>query len=190
MRKLTLEPKDQSNEFITLVDENDTQWGKIEKIQAHEKGLLHRAFSIFIFNSKGELLLQQRSPNKYHSGNLWTNTCCSHPSFGESLASAANRRLMEEMGFDCSLTYGFNFIYKASFDNGLIEHEFDHVFFGKSDELPIPNANEVKDWKYMSLSELTIDIDRNPDRYTAWLKICFPKVLAYVQQDDIHSIAS
>lgn len=179
------------NEYITLVDENDVQWGKIEKIQAHQKGLLHRAFSIFIFNSEGELLMQQRSFDKYHSGGLWTNTCCSHPHFEESLNFAADRRLMEEMGLACELTYGFNFIYRAELDNGLIEHELDHVFFGKSDELPTLNEKEVNDWKYVNLQTLAQDIKANPDQYTAWLKICFPMVENYLsEQDKIHSIAS
>jgi len=125
-----------AKELVVLVDENDNEIGVEEKINAHRKGLLHRAFSIFVFNSKNELLLQKRAADKYHSGGLWSNTCCSHPRPGENLKDAAHRRLQEEMGFDCSLREVFSFLYKKSFDNGLTEHELDHVFFGKFDGIP------------------------------------------------------
>ncbi|MFC3563398.1 isopentenyl-diphosphate Delta-isomerase [Pedobacter jamesrossensis] len=168
-------------EEVILVDKNDRPTGQMEKMEAHEKGLLHRAFSVFIFNSKGELLLQQRAVNKYHSGGLWTNTCCSHPRFGEDNEGAAKRRLQEEMGMDCDLTYGFNFTYKAEFADGLIEHELDHVFFGTSDELPTINFNEVESYKYIDLKVLEEDIKTNPDLYTPWLKICLKSVLEAIK---------
>jgi len=167
-------------EQVVLVDEYDQPIGQMEKMEAHEKGLLHRAFSIFIFNTKGELLLQQRAENKYHSGGLWTNTCCSHPRYGESNEVAAIRRLKEEMGMECELNYGFNFIYKAAFADGLIEHELDHVFFGVSDELPEINKTEVESYKYVNLKFLTDDINANPELYTPWLKICLERVVEAV----------
>ena len=170
------------NEFLILVDENDKQWGKLEKNLVHRLGLLHRAFSVFIFNYKGELLLQQRADEKYHSGGLWTNTCCSHPQFGEEIADAISRRLMEEMGMHCKTNFVFSFLYKAGFDNGLTEHEFDHVYFGISDELPLPEKSEVKDWKYMNISAVEKDIANHPEAYTEWLKICLPQVKKYVNK--------
>ncbi|GGE64744.1 isopentenyl-diphosphate delta-isomerase [Pedobacter psychrotolerans] len=166
---------------VILVDVNDFPVGYMEKLEAHQKGILHRAFSIFIFNSKDELLLQQRAINKYHSGGLWTNTCCSHPKPGENNLEAANRRLMEEMGMKTDLSYAFNFTYRAAFDNGLIEHEFDHVFFGKSDLLPILNREEVENFKYLSLPSLKEELQRNPDDYTPWLRICLDKVIEHYQ---------
>lgn len=164
-------------EQVILVDTYDLPKGKMEKIEAHEKGLLHRAFSVFIFNSKNELLLQQRAKDKYHSSGLWTNTCCSHPRWGESNLDAAKRRLKEEMGMECDLRYGFNFIYKSEFEDGLIEHELDHVFFGISDELPHINKTEVENFRYMSLKDLQKEIQNNPTAYTTWLKICLNKVI-------------
>jgi len=164
-------------EQVILVDTFDLPQGKMEKIEAHEKGLLHRAFSIFIFNSKNELLLQQRAKDKYHSSGLWTNTCCSHPRWGESNLDAAKRRLQEEMGMECDLRYGFNFIYKSEFEDGLIEHELDHVFFGTSDELPKINKTEVESFRYMSLEDLQNEIKNNPKNYTTWLKICLDRVI-------------
>lgn len=170
------------NQYLVLVDDTDRQWGKMEKLEVHQLGLLHRAFSVFIFNSKGELLIHQRSPEKYHSANLWTNTCCSHPEFGEDTSDAVDRRLFEEIGMSAETQFAFSFIYRAEFENGLIEHEFDHVYIGFSDEKPNPNKAEVKDWKYMSLEAIAADIDIHPDRYTAWFKICFDKVANHVQQ--------
>lgn len=164
-------------EQVILVDENDKPIGQMEKMEAHRKGRLHRAFSVFVFNSENELLLQQRSISKYHSGGLWTNTCCSHPRSGESNEAAAKRRLKEEMGMNCLLSYGFNFIYKAEFPDGLIEHELDHVFFGTSDQLPEINKEEVESYRYMNLTLLEEDIKRNPHLYTPWLKICIEKVI-------------
>lgn len=166
-------------ENVILVNENDIQIGEMEKIKAHEEGLLHRAFSVFIFNSKGELLLQQRAFDKYHSGGKWTNTCCSHPRPNELTSNAANRRLMEEMNLSCDLNYEFGFTYKAEFENGLIEHEYDHVYFGTTDDLPLPNKDEVADWKYVQIATLEDDITTNPDSYTPWFKICFNRMLDY-----------
>ncbi|RZK08835.1 MAG: isopentenyl-diphosphate Delta-isomerase, partial [Flavobacterium sp.] len=150
-------------EQVILVDKNDLPTGQMEKIEAHQKGLLHRAFSVFVFNSKNELLLQQRAKTKYHSGGLWTNTCCSHPRFGESNSVAAKRRLREEMGMDCDLEYGFSFTYKAEFADGLVEHEFDHVFFGRSDDTPVINNLEVETYKYMDIDTLKSQIKATPE---------------------------
>lgn len=170
------------NNYLILVDEKDRQWGKLEKLLVHELGLLHRAFSVFIFNSKGELLLQQRADNKYHSAGLWTNTCCSHPSYGEDLHDAVERRMDEEMGMQCKTTFAFSFTYRAEFANGLTEHEFDHVYFGVSDCAPTPNAEEVKSWKYMDLDTLEKSVEENPELYTEWMKICLPEVRKHFQQ--------
>jgi isopentenyl-diphosphate Delta-isomerase len=170
-------------ELLILVDEKDNQLGTMEKLEVHKKGLLHRAFSVFIFNSEGKFLLQQRADEKYHSPGLWSNTCCSHPLSGETVANAVKRRLGQEMGMQTETTFQFSFIYKKEFDNGLTEYEFDHVYFGKSDELPHPDPAEVKNWKYISLPDLKDDILQNPDNYTEWLKICFEKVLEHLQQN-------
>ncbi|WP_316737312.1 isopentenyl-diphosphate Delta-isomerase [Pedobacter aquatilis] len=169
-------------EQVILVDTNDNPIRQMEKMEAHEKGILHRAFSIFIFNSKNELLLQQRAKDKYHSSGLWTNTCCSHQRWGESNIDAANRRLKEEMGMECDLRYGFNFIYKSELEDGLIEHELDHVFFGHSDVLPNINKSEVEDYHYLTLDELQNEINTKPEKYTAWLKICLDKVIEAVKK--------
>jgi len=163
-------------EQVILVDKDDNELGTMEKMDAHVLGKLHRAFSVFIFNSEGDLLLQQRALDKYHSGGQWTNTCCSHPRLGEKTIDAANRRLMEEMGMHCSLTYAFNFTYKAALMDGIEEHEYDHVYFGISDELPVPNPEEVSSFKYLSMAALESDIATNPEKYTEWLKICFKQV--------------
>lgn len=168
-------------EEVVLVDENDLQIGQMEKLEAHQKGELHRAFSVFVFNAKNELLLQLRANNKYHSGGLWTNTCCSHQRVGEGNLDAANRRLKEEMGMECNLSYGFSFLYKAGFDNGLTEHELDHVFFGFSDALPEINKDEVEDYRYVSLTALKKEIDARPDAFTKWLKICLDKVSNHLE---------
>ncbi len=163
-------------EYVVLVNENDTQIGIMEKMAAHMVPRLHRAFSIFIFNSKGELLLQQRSFSKYHSPGLWTNTCCSHPHNGESLEQATARRLQEEMGMTCDMHEVFTFIYKASVGLGLIEHEFDHVWFGQSDDLPVINPGEVASFKYMNLDTIAEDMKTHPESYTEWFKISFEEV--------------
>lgn len=166
-------------EQVILVNRFDIPLGIIGKLEAHSLGLLHRAFSVFIFNSKGELLLQQRAFNKYHSGGKWTNTCCSHPKPYEETELAAHRRLEEEMGMECKLEYGFNFVYKTEFENELMEYEFDHVYFGVSDYLPIINKEEVASFAYMKLEDLAVDIKENPERYTVWLKICINKVIDF-----------
>lgn len=163
-------------EEVILVDEKDKAIGIMEKIEAHEKGILHRAFSVFIFNSNGELLLQQRALNKYHSAGLWTNTCCSHPRPNEDTLAAANRRLMEEMGITSELEYKTNFIYKTVFDNNLTEHEFDHVYFGKSDQLPTINPSEVEGYAWLDPEKITTDIAKDPAKYTSWFKIAMQKL--------------
>ena len=158
-------------EYVVLVNDNDMPLGTMEKMEAHERGKLHRAFSVFVFNTKGEMLLQKRADSKYHSPGLWTNTVCSHPRPGEKNEEAAHRRLMEEMGFDCDLKELFSFKYKANVGQGLTEHEYDHVFIGTSDEKPNPNPEEVSDWKYMTLEDVLADIKKNPKDYTEWFKI-------------------
>ena len=160
-------------EFVILVDEKDNQLGLMPKMEAHEKAVLHRAFSVFIFNSKGELMLQQRAAHKYHSPLLWTNTCCSHQRDGETNIEAGERRLVEEMGFKTNLKEIFSFVYKAPFDNGLTEHELDHVMVGYFDGLPEINPEEVASFKWMSLEEVNADIKLHPNLYTAWFKIIF-----------------
>jgi isopentenyl-diphosphate delta-isomerase len=158
-------------EHVILVDELDNAIGTMEKMEAHEKGLLHRAFSVFIFNGKGELLLQQRALTKYHSAGLWTNTCCSHPRPNETVLNAAKRRLTEEMGLTCEVDHKTSFIYKTDFDNGLTEHEFDHVFFGHYDQDPIINPEEVENFVWMDVNKIMNDIEKNPKKYTSWFKI-------------------
>jgi len=164
-------------EKIILVDENDKEIGLGEKLKVHQEGKLHRCFSLFVFNSKGELMLQQRARSKYHSGGLWTNTCCSHPRKGERTEEAVHRRLREEMGFDCNVKEIFSFIYKAKLDHGLWEHEFDHVYVGKFDSKPRINSEEADDWKWIALSDLEKDIAKNPKNYTVWFKIALHKNL-------------
>ena len=163
-------------EYVVLVDENDHEIGTMEKQAAHVTPHLHRAFSIFLFNSKGELLMQQRALSKYHSPGLWTNTCCSHPRDGETLTEATSRRLMEEMGMTCEMHEVYTFIYKAPVGQGLTEHEFDHVWIGRSDETPQINREEVESWKYMSLDDLKVDIQLHPELYTEWFKITFEEM--------------
>ena len=171
-----------SIEKVILVDENDNQVGVMPKLEAHQKGLLHRAFSVFIFNSKYELLLQKRASSKYHSGGLWTNTCCSHPREGEEILDAANRRLIEEMGIETSLRKVHDFIYKAELDNDLIEHEFDHVFYGIYNEDPIINEDEADDFKWIDMDSLNEDIKQNGDNYTIWFKIAFEYFYNYLKK--------
>lgn len=156
---------------VILVDRNDKKIGLDGKMSAHRKGHLHRAISIFVFNRKGETMLQQRALTKYHSKGLWTNTCCSHPLDGETILHAAHRKLKQEMGFDCKMRESFSFIYKEKVGSGLTEHEFDHVLFGVYDRPPKLNPEEAKDWKWMSMKELRKDAKAHPRRYTAWLKV-------------------
>ena len=163
------------NEMVILVDKHDNQLGLMEKIEAHKKAVLHRAFSVFILNDNNELLIQQRALSKYHSPALWTNTCCSHPRDGESVLDAGARRLKEEMGFQTKLDSLLSFIYRAKFDNGLTEHEFDHVLFGYYNDDPSINKLEVMDWKWVNLDFLKNDIITNSDLYTIWFKIIFEK---------------
>jgi isopentenyl-diphosphate Delta-isomerase len=162
-------------EFVVLVDENDNEIGFAEKLEAHQKALLHRAFSVFIFNSKGELLLQQRAKSKYHSAGLWTNTCCSHPRPNELVLDAAKRRLDEEMGMVLELEKKFDFIYKTPFDNDLTEYEFDHVFVGYTDDDPILNSDEVESFKWKSIEEIKTDLILFPHSFTSWFKIAIMK---------------
>jgi isopentenyl-diphosphate delta-isomerase len=153
----------------------------MEKMEVHQKALLHRAFSIFIFNEKGEMLLHKRANKKYHSAGLWTNACCSHPQPGEETLAAAEIRLQEEMGFNTGLKKVFDFIYKASFDNGLTEYEFDHVFIGSYDGDIVPNPEEVSDYCFKSVEEIKNSIQSHPQKYTEWFKIAFPKMEVYLQ---------
>jgi len=171
-----------SEDKVILVDKNDNQVGLMPKLEAHEKGVLHRAFSIFIFNSKYELLLQKRASSKYHSGGLWTNTCCSHPREGEDTLDAANRRLDEEMGIKTSLRKVYDFIYKAELDNQLTEHEFDHVFYGVCDNDPILNKDEAEDFKWVDMETLNNDIMKSEDNYTVWFKIAFEYFYNYLKK--------
>jgi isopentenyl-diphosphate Delta-isomerase len=174
---------------VILVDELDHEVGLMEKLEAHEKGLLHRAISVFVFNSSGELLLQRRAFDKYHSEGLWTNTCCSHPLPGESIKEAGERRLMEEMGMECELSPSFSFIYKAEFENGLSEHELDHVLIGFSDDTPHLNPEEAIGFQWLSLSQIQEEIKNKPNHYTAWFKILisehFNELFASIQHESL-----
>jgi len=171
-----------SKEQVILVNEKDEQIGLMEKIEAHEKALLHRAFSVFVFNDKKELMLQQRAAEKYHSPLLWANTCCSHQREGESNLDAGKRRLQEEMGFVCDLQEEFSFIYKAPFDNGLTEHELDHVMIGTFNDEPLINVEEVAAHKWMSLTAIKNDIDDKPEIYTEWFKIIFKEFYKHISK--------
>ena len=166
-------------EQVILVDEQDNVTGAMEKIAAHENALLHRAFSVFVFNHSGELLLQQRALGKYHSAGLWTNTCCSHPRPGEDTETAALRRLKEEMGFETPLEKVFDFTYRAAFDNGLTEHEFDHVFVGYYDGAVAPDTSEVADHAFVSMQNIAEAMLADPGQFTAWFHIAFPKVMEW-----------
>ena len=169
-------------EQVILVNERDEQVGLMPKMEAHEKALLHRAFSVFVFNDENELMIQQRALGKYHSPGLWTNTCCSHQRQGESNIEAGKRRLQEEMGFSTDLKDTISFIYKAPFDNGLTEHEFDHILVGIYNKEPKPNPEEVHAYKWVDLEELKKDMSENPDIYTEWFKIIFDKYYKNIQQ--------
>lgn len=172
-------------ENVILVDQNDEPIGLMPKMEAHEKAVLHRAFSVFIMNDKGETMLQQRAKDKYHSPLLWTNTCCSHQRDGESNIEAGKRRLGEEMGFTTELKELFSFIYKAPFDNGLTEHELDHVMMGHYNNVPNINPNEVEAWKWMHPADIKQDIDKNPGQYTAWFKIIFERFYDHLTQETV-----
>jgi isopentenyl-diphosphate delta-isomerase len=171
-------------EKVILVDQQDRQIGLMPKMEAHEKAVLHRAFSVFILNDEGELMLQQRAADKYHSPLLWANTCCSHQREGESNVNAGRRRLKEEMGFEVDLKEVFSFIYKAPFDNGLTEHEYDHVLLGTYSGVPTINLEEVANWKWMGLKNIKEDMEANPDTYTAWFKIIFQRFHDYIVESN------
>ena len=162
-----------NQEYVILVNENDEIIGQMEKIEAHEKAFLHRAFSVFILNNKNEIMLQQRARCKYHSPLLWTNTCCSHQRINETNIEAGKRRLLEEMGFETELKELFHFIYKAPFDNGLTEHELDHVMIGYYNDEPNINLEEVEHWQWMSIDNIKNDMQQNRQNYTVWFKIIF-----------------
>jgi len=159
-------------EQVILVDEQDGEVGTMEKLQAHIEGKLHRAISVFIFNSRHELLLQQRAAGKYHSALLWTNTCCSHPRPGEDTAAAAHRRLQEEMGIACELRSSFEFTYKAAVENDLTEYEYDHVYTGSTDAQPGADATEVAAWRYIGIAQLKEEMAQAPETFTTWFRIC------------------
>ncbi len=168
-------------EQVILVNEQDEPIGLMNKMEAHEKAVLHRAFSVFILNDKNEVMLQQRAHHKYHSPLLWTNTCCSHQRAGETNTEAGKRRLFEEMGFQTELKELFHFIYKAPFDNGLTEHELDHVMIGYYNEAPIINPDEVESWKWLTIEAIKDDMIENPDAYTVWFKIIFDEFYHYLE---------
>jgi isopentenyl-diphosphate delta-isomerase len=171
-------------ERIILVDEKDNEVGTEEKIRAHQDGgKLHRAFSIFVFNGRGEMLMQKRAQGKYHCPGLWTNTCCSHQKPGETLEQAAHRKLRQEMGFDTELKEIFTFIYKASFDNGLTEHELDHVLVGRFDGEPEPNPDEAGDFRWASIAAVKKDVAKNPGMYTPWFKIILERVARWYEKN-------
>jgi isopentenyl-diphosphate delta-isomerase len=168
-------------EQVILVNEKDEPIGLMNKMEAHEKAVLHRAFSVFVLNDKNEVMLQQRAHHKYHSPLLWTNTCCSHQRAGETNIEAGKRRLYEEMGFNAELKELFHFIYKAPFDNGLTEHELDHVMIGYSNEVPSINPEEVESWKWMKIEDIKDDMIQNPAEYTVWFKIIFDEFYHYLE---------
>lgn len=164
---------------IILVDERDEQIGTMEKMQVHQKGLLHRAFSVFIFDKAGQLLLQQRAAKKYHGAGLWSNSCCSHPNPGEDTRAAAERRLAEELGFSVPLQKVFDFTYKATVENGLTEHEFDHVFAGEYEGTVFFNTDEVAAYRYESIETIKKEMEKNPSNFTTWFRIVFPRIQAW-----------
>ncbi len=172
-------------ENVILVNQNDEPIGLMPKLEAHEKAVLHRAFSVFVLNNKNQIMLQQRAHHKYHSPLLWTNTCCSHQREGETNIQAGNRRLYEEMGFNTELKELFHFIYKAPFDNGLTEHELDHVMIGYYNEGPMINSEEVEDWKWMGIEEVQSDIQLHPEKYTVWFKIIFDEFYHFLEDHKI-----
>ncbi len=163
-------------EEVILVDENDCEVGKCEKIKAHRLALLHRAISIIVFNNKKEILIQKRAKEKYHCPGIWSNTCCTHPKPGENVLDAAKRRLVEEMGFSCEIEHAFNFVYKKEFNNGLTEYEYDHVFIGNYAGKININLNEVSDFKWISNNDLKKEIEKNPEKFSYWFRIIFDKL--------------
>lgn len=173
-------------ELLALVDENDQWIGSMEKLKVHELGLLHRAVSVLVFNDKGECLMQRRAIGKYHSPGLWTNTCCTHPRIDEHPLRAASRRLLEEMGIITGIQPIFSFTYRVPLSNGLIEHEYDHVFTGIYNKEPIPHPSEVMEWRYQSIDSICEELKSKPETYTAWFRILFEK---YMEFRTIHSIA-
>jgi isopentenyl-diphosphate delta-isomerase len=178
-----------NDQYVILVDEADSPEGKMEKMEAHEKGLLHRAFSVFIFNSKGEMLLQRRALKKYHSGGLWTNACCSHPKPDEDVNQAAARRLKEEMGFETVLQKAFEFTYRSEFPNGLTEYEYDHVFTGEYNGVIQADPREVADYCYKSLEDIRQSLKTHPEKFTAWFHIAFPKIENWWNEYYRHQVA-
>lgn len=168
-------------DYVVLVNQHDEEIGVMDKYQAHREGQLHRAFSVCVFNRKGELLLQRRHPEKYHSGGLWSNTCCSHPRPGEAVADAAQRRLQEEMGFQCAVEHLFGFVYHTELDNDLTEYEFDHVFIGRYDGIPAPNLEEVDKWEWVAPDALQRHMLHAPEAYTYWFRLMLDDVLAAAQ---------
>jgi isopentenyl-diphosphate delta-isomerase len=172
-------------ENVILVNQEDEQIGLMAKLEAHEKAVLHRAFSVFVLNNKNEIMLQQRAQHKYHSPLLWTNTCCSHQREGETNIQAGTRRLYEEMGFETGLKELFHFIYKAPFDNGLTEHELDHVMIGYYNDNPKINTEEVENWKWMGIEDVRKDMQSHPEIYTVWFKIIFDKFYHFLEDHKI-----
>jgi isopentenyl-diphosphate delta-isomerase len=164
---------------VVLVDRSDNTLGEMDKLKAHQQGRLHRAFSVFIFNSNGEMLLQQRALGKYHGAGLWTNACCSHPQLDDDIEESAQERLNFELGLNCKLKKVFTFTYKVTVENNLMEHEFDHVFLGFTDLDPIPNADEVKAYKWINTDELKANVKKNPLKYTSWFNMALPKILDF-----------
>lgn len=166
-------------EDVVLVDENDLEIGTLEKLRAHAEGRLHRAFSVFVFDDRGRMLLQRRAAGKYHSGGLWSNTTCSHPRPGEALEKAVRRRLREEMGIECALRFAFSFVYRADVGGGLTEHEYDHVYVGRFDGDPAPDPAEVEAWRWASVSEVRREVEADPAAFTFWFRIVLRQVLAH-----------
>ena len=177
-------------EEVILVNEKDEEVGRMEKFEAHRKALLHRAFSVFIFNRKGEMLLQKRVDSKYHSGGLWSNACCSHPNPGEEIMDAALRRLKEELGFQVPLKKIFEFTYKAEFENGLSEHEFDHVFASEYNGLISANPEEISDYCYKDIFEIKESLNSHPQKYTVWFHLAFPKIEEWLAEKRLVNLAA